>query len=587
MKPGKLLILMLTLGLLHNPASALVLEGQVRDEAGQPIAGVMIKVVSSSAGAEATKVFTGADGRYRLPDLSSNVHINSLKISTFRLGYDQTSPGTDVLTQLAPDANAEVVQVDFDMQSTRNVAHQVPASAWLAKSPAGTERNRTLLACSQCHQMPNARVQDFAASLDGLNEKQREQSWRAITSYMRIAFYGALQAEHGPGLEDMPVEQIMKPEHSFLDQGDEDALAPFLAKYMPTNFDQFDIDDVDQFSSGRLGVNERTVIREFPWPVGTSFLRETAVMDGQVWAVDIQRNRLARLQPDNGSYRWYDLPRMGVTAPHTLVPDNEGNLWVTLLGGTGESAAKFNPRSEEWTFFGGFPKGVVAHDFSAGANYKMAFDHRNFNWMTIINKNSLLGFNPDSGAVEHYPLPTPKGEDPNNPDHTAVYGGGMTSDGNVWFAQYQGNFGRFNTKTMKVDHLVEFPQRQGPHRFQIDDNDMIYVSLLGSGEIMVYDGIKLQEVKRIALPDRNAAPYSVAWDPIRKVLWAGVTNNNTLFKIDPKTGESWDYPIEIKDLHIRMIAFDESNGDLWVTSSPLPPESAATNRIFQLHPGDI
>jgi len=587
MKISHLLPIVLGFSLIQQSALALVLEGKVIDQVGKPLPGVMIKVTSSSAGPDTIKVFTGSDGRYRLPDLGANIHVNSLKISTFMLGYEQTSPTGDVLTQLVDKNNLEVVRVNFDMQAIKNVAHQVPASAWLSRGPAGVERNRTLLACSQCHQLPNERVRKFATNLAGLNEKQREQSWRAMTSYMRIAFYGALQAEHAPGLDEMPVEHILKPEHSFLDQADEDALAPFLAKYMPTNFEQFDISEVGSFTNGQLGVNERTFIREYGWPVGTSFLRETAVVNGEVWSVDIQRNRLARLDPDSGHYRWYDLPRMGATAPHTLVPDDAGRLWVTLLGGTGECAAVFDPSSEEWQFFGGFPKGLVAHDFSAGANYKMAFDNNNFNWMTIINNNSLLGFNPASGEVAQYQLPAPKDEDPNNPDHTAVYGGGMTSDGNVWFAQYHGYFGRFNTTTREVDHLVEFPERQGPHRFQIDDQDRIYVSLLGSGEIMVYDGIKLKEIKRLQLPDRSAAPYSVAWDPIRKVIWAGVTNNDTLFKIDPETGESWEYPIQIKDLHIRMIAIDEKSGDLWVTSSPLPPEEQAMNRIFQLHPGDI
>ena len=583
----KLLPLFLGLSLFHISASALVLEGQVKDQDGKPVAGVMIKVVSSSAGADTTKVFTGKDGRYRLPDMGTNVHINSLKIDTFRLGYEQTSPTNNVLTELADQSNPEVVKVDFSMQAIQNVAHQVPSSAWLAGTPSGEDRNRMMLTCSQCHQMPNERVRNFATSLEGLTESQREQSWRAIAAYMRIAFYGALQAEHAPGLAELPIEEIMKPEHSFINQADEDALAPFLAKNMPTNFDNFDIEDVGSFTTGRLGVNERTVIREYTWPVGTSFIRETAVVDGEVWSVDIQRNRLAKLNPKNGSYRWYDLPRMGATAPHTIVPDLDGNLWLTLLGGTGESAAMFNPKSEEWRIFGGFPKGMVAHDFSAGANYKMAFDKNNFNWMTVINDNSLVGFNPDTGAVERYLLPIPAGESASNPDHIAVYGGGMTSDGNAWFAQYNGYFGRFNTTTKEVDHLVEFPDRQGPHRFQIGDDDMIYVGLLASGEIMVYDGANLKEVKRIPLPDRNAAPYSLAWDPIRKVIWAGVTNNNTLFKIDPITGEAEEYPIEIKDLHIRMIAIDENNGDLWVTSSPLPPEEAAMNRIFQLHPGDI
>jgi len=568
-------------------ANALVLEGQVTDSSGAPVPGVMVTVISSSAAAEKTKVFTGADGRYHVPDFGKSVHVNSLRIKVSKLGYDQSAPATDVLTQLLKEEPGEVVEVDFTMKPITNIAHQVPASAWLAKAPDGAATNRTILACTQCHQLPNERVINFAKNLAGLDENQREQSWRAMTSYMRIAFYGVLQAEHAPSLDDLPIATLMDPAHSFINQEDEDMLAPLLAKYLPTNFDHFDVKDASVFTSGKLGVNKRTLIREYPWPETGSFLRETVVVDGDVWSVDIQRNRLAKLNKETGGYTWYDVPLVGASAPHTLVPDAEGNIWITLLGGMGQAAAMFNPKTEAWRFYDGFAAGLAAHDFSAGRNYTMEFDDKGFNWMTIIDRNDLVGFNRDSGEIITVDLPLAPGETRDNELHACAYGAGMTSDKNVWFAQCFGRFGRFNTKTMEFDHLVDFPETQGPHRFQVGDDDLIYVSLLGSSEVMIYDGKALKEVKRIKMPDSRSALYSLLWDPVRKVIWSGVINNDTIFRIDPVTEEITEYPMGIKDLHIRMMAIDKDNGDIWITNSPLPPEDHETNRLFLFRPGDI
>ena len=325
---------------------------------------------------------------------------------------------------------------------------------------------------------------NFARNLDGLDESQREQSWRAMTSYMRIAFYGVLQSEHAPSLEEMgiPVDVLMNPGHSFINQEDEDVLAPLLAKYLPTNFDEFDIKDAGSFTTGNLGVNGRTMIQEYVWPEEGSFLRETVVVDGEVWGVDIQRNRMARLDKATGGLEWHDVPVMGASAPHTLVPDADGNIWTTLLGGAGQAAAMFNPKTGDWRFYDGFDAGLAAHDFSAGPNYVMDWDDRGFNWMTIIDRNKLVGFHKDTGEIITVDLPTPEGEDAANPLHIGAYGGGMTSDKHVWFAQYFGYFGRFNTQTREIDHLVEFPDLEGPHRFQVGDDDGIYVALIGSGE---------------------------------------------------------------------------------------------------------
>lgn len=565
-------------------AHALGLSGTVKSEDGKPVAGVMVKVTSASAAALVTKVFTDAKGEYQVPDMGKNVGVNSMYVETFKLGYEQVQPKAPAVADLLPKIEKSMARVDFVLKPTTNIAAQVPASAWLSAAPQSPEKERTIVTCTQCHQLPNERVKKLAAGMAGQDEAQREQVWRAMVGVMRSAIYGALQSEHSQPMTPEQLAETAKPENSFIDKKDEDIVAPWLAKYMPTNFDNFDVAKKGAFASVPLGVTKKTMVREFPYDE-KSFVRETGVTNGELWVDDIARNRIGKLDPKTGAYKWYDVPSPGAPAPHTMVMDGEGNIWTTLLGGAGEMASMFNPKTETWRIYGGFPKGMAAHDFSEGPNYQMYFDKNNINWMTIITHNKTIGFNRATGEVTPiYDLPLQEGE---TPFHIGAYGGGMTSDRNFWFAQYYGVLGRFNTETRKVDFQIKYPDYAGPHRMVIDKNDMIYLTLIGSGQISVIDGKKLKEVKRIDLPDRSSAPYAISLDTRRNALWLATVNNDSLFKYDLKSGQFSEYPVGIKDLHMRNIAIDKKTGDLWIASSPIPSNEAEMRRLFLYHPGDI
>lgn len=570
----------LSVGVAH----ALGLAGTVKQDNGQPVAGVMVKVTSASAAALVTKVFTDAKGEYTVPDLGKNVGLNSMYVETFKLGYEQAQPQAKALAVVVPKISKGVAQVDFVLKPATNIAAQVPASAWLSAAPASAEKNRTIVTCSQCHQMPNERMKKLAEGLAGQDVAQREQVWRAMVGVMRSAVYGALQSEHSQAMTPEQLVEAAKPENSFIDKKDEDIVAPWLAKYMPTSFEKFDVADKARFAGAPLGVTKKTVIREYPYDE-KSFVRETGVVNGEYWVDDIARNRIGKLDPKTGAYTWYDVPSPGAPAPHTMVMDGEGNVWTTLLGGTGGMASMFNPKTGAWRIYNGFPKGMAAHDFSQGANYLMDFDKNNINWLTIITHNKTIGFNRATGEVTPiYDLPLPDNE---TPFHIGAYGGGMTSDKNFWFAQYYGVLGRFNTDTRKVDFEIKYPDYAGPHRMVVASNDLIYLTLIGSGQVSVIDAKKLKEIKRIDLPDRSSAPYAISLDTRRNALWIATVNNDSLFKYDLGSGKFSEFPVGIKDLHMRMIAIDKKSGDLWIASSPIPWNESEMRRLFLYHPGDI
>ena len=96
------------------------------------------------------------------------------------------------------------------------------------------------------------------------------------------------------------------------------AVAAFLAKHLPTRFDE-----LKSFDYGApLGVTDKTVMREIQLPQD-AFVREVGLTPDSpyLWGADLQHNRLLRVDPETGDIHVLDMMRMVV-----LVFDAKGNF---------------------------------------------------------------------------------------------------------------------------------------------------------------------------------------------------------------------------------------------------------------------
>ena len=127
-------------------------------------------------------------------------------------------------------------------------------------------------------------------------------------------------------------------------------------------------------------------ITEWPVPWEDTRPRDPFV-DNQdnVWFVGQQGNYIAYLDPENETFKRYELEKG--TYPHNLIVDNDGYVWY------------------------------------AG------------------NRNAHIGkLNPKNGEITKFPMPDPDARDP----HTLVF----NKDGDIWFTVQGGNFiGKLMTKT--------------------------------------------------------------------------------------------------------------------------------------------
>ena len=568
-----------------SPAFALEVAGKLTDQKGQAVPGAMVTLAGGAINASTISVFTDSSGRYQL----NNVPIQTLdgvELRTKVIGYEQAS---------APAMGKQIgntIEVNIAMRSIDNVAHQVPPSAWMAQFPDERATHAVMLNCAQCHQFPHAKVRDYATKLGPLNAAAREQVWRQIFLFMRVKAVGIMPEGLNIDLATVPLETFKDDANNGFSHGDQNTMAPSLAKYMKDDFSHYTVEDYNKLRAplGNIG----TQIREFQLPPPEeSMFHDTNIFRGSdgrlsTWSVDWMNRRMARTYMDTGEQKMFELPENTIGA-HTLVPDTRGYLWVTFQ--VSGDIGRFDPASETWKLWKtgkrGWTQGGagLVHSFANTANFRTGFDGKGRLWASLGGVNQLVALNPESGKVETFPAPSTRGD---SPFSSGLYGGVMSSDGkHVWFTQLQGHLFSFNTETEKVETVIEFPRGSGPRRLAIDDNDVIYLPLFGAGELYVYDARAKKEIGRYPLPDRAAAPYAVTWDPGRNAVWFGSGNSNRIYRFDVATKKFLEYPLPSGEgTLVRAIAVDEKSGNIYFSYAPVA-QLKRPHMVVEIIPGEL
>lgn len=578
-------------GTLVPAAFGFEVSGTVKDRVGKPVPNVRVTIAGDDLVPTTTTVFTTADGTFRAPKVNAAYDGNKIEISTFRIGFEEDA------RKLTADKNGNVI-LDAILRTKRNVADQVPASAWFPGKAGDRDLHITINECAGCHQLAAARVKTFASSLDGLSVADKAEAWKAMVQYMReqaleMGPSGHSEPRWGLTRESPDYKAAITPDGSFFRPQDEKIVVEFLSKKFPTSFETYtNYDEVKRL--GAFGVNAKTVIEEFKLP-SYGWTREVSIVPGSkfVWFLELDKDRLGRLDPSDGSVTWVDVPGKGPQGPHTLNADADGGLWAALE--ESYSIGRYDPKTDKWRIYPP-PKGVkfaITHDTAFNSMRHVQPDFKGRIWLTLVGLNELWSVDIKTAAVERFRMPLPPDQDLFN---VFLYGTVMEpSRKRVWFTQLHGFLGSFNVETETVETIVPFPYGAAPRRMAIEESGILWVPLYGDGQVVKFDTEARKILATYDMPDRGGASYSVTLDPKRKAIWIGTTNSDRIYRFDIETEKWRHYPLPRAEAFIRMLEIDHETGDLWTAYSNLPigprdPEtygkSWANNMIVRIHPGD-
>jgi streptogramin lyase len=554
---------------------------------------VTLTFATVSNGPTAITVFSDEQGAFRMP-----LHVSAIpadaSLAAHKLGYKQVDPASAAV-QVKSGAPAGSYETRLYLDPVANIAGQVPASAWLAQGAPGDAKNITLTSCSSCHQVPSPKMREYAAKIEAVRggpdgDRQaieewrkvvRHESWRTIVTYMRSHHSAVFPLDSAMTLDAVDWPTAQNADYNFFNARQGEVVASYLAANFPRSTASLRNDAYDYGAA--LGVSPRTVIREFAFPA-EALVRELvpAPRSPYLWGADVRRNLLVRLDPRNGATKWIGVDFKGSTGPHTIAPDDDGNLWVTMVDN--DQFGRFDPRTERWRLWTLRPSSLpdtasmagaaIVHDMSIDSRGHMARDASGNIWLTMVGTNQMGTLNPQSGYIAFYDTNTIAGFSPIN---HLIYSTVLSADGQrAWYSQVNGSVGCIDTRTKKVVGLIEFPEGTGPRRMARDNAGHLWVALFGSGQVARIDMKQARVIATFDLPDRAAAPYAVTWDERRQAVWVANANSDAIYRLDPRSA---------KDFHQRTPTMSRIAVPSIISSTEVPRSgsvmtSAAGARIM-------
>ncbi len=486
---------------------------------------------------QSTSVFSQADGSFRIESLSD---------ATFKIRARLPGQRDEWIENVK--LGKESISITMESAAGKDLEVQRPASSAFAQLKFESPRDRLnfKMNCAYCHQI----------GTPGFRTPEKPVDWE--TMIRRMDGFGGLY----PHTKNTIVPRI-------IDTYKDDAVDSW-PKYVPPP------------PPTGMVTKAKITAWEMGEPYVGSFHDLEVGDDGLAYVVHIGKQYTATLDPKTGERIYYRLPR-GSHGPHSIEPDNEGNMWLTLCV-SGEMA-KFDLETKEYTILSSAEppaeRGSWPHTLRVDPK-----DSEGYIWYTDAGRNSVFRLHPrtldrkeyqllDAGQVRGGGKGESRGITPYGLDYSPI-------DGTIWYSKLNGNrIGRIDPKVPDGDITEWNPPFRGPRRLHVAPDGNVWVPGFGSGVFGRFDP-KTEEWTTYPLPDYlNQIPYALNVAPDGTV-WICGTHNDTLYRFNPETEYLIEFPLPFRVSYTREIEFDK-DGNVWTsTSGPARHMENACGTIIKL-----
>jgi streptogramin lyase/mono/diheme cytochrome c family protein len=494
--------------------------GRVKSSSGKAMGGVMISAFDDER-RQSTSVFSQADGSFRIDDLhEANFRIRARLPGQRDEWIDGVALGDEAVAITMKPAN------DAELEAQR------PATSAFAQLKFDSPRDRLnfKMMCAYCHQI----------GTPAFRAPEEPVDWETMIT--RMDGFGGLY----PHTKKTIVKRI-------IDTYKDDAVERWL-KYVPPP------------APTGMVTKAKITAWELGEPYTGSFHDLEVGDDGLAYVVHIGKQYTATLDPKTGERIYYRLPR-GSHGPHSIEPDNDGEMWLTLCV-SGEMA-KFDLETKEYTILSSAEapaeRGSWPHTLRIDPK-----DPEGYIWYTDAGRNSVFRLHPKTLERREYHLLEAgqvkaggKGESRGITPYGLDY---SPADGMIWYSKLNGNrIGRIDPKAPDGDVTEWNPPFRGPRRLHVAPDGIVWVPGFGSGVFGKFDP-KTEKWTTYPLPDYlNQIPYALNVAP-DGMVWICGTGNDTLYRFNPKTEYLVEFPLPYRVSYTREIEFDK-DGNVWTSTS--------------------
>ena len=316
----------------------------------------------------------------------------------------------------------------------------------------------------------------------------------------------------------------------------------------------------------------KTEITEFELPKTSQPLYVIYGSDNNVWLSDPTAPRIWKFSTQTEEFFEYVLDG---DSSITLEEDAEGLIWFTDIKSS--TIGSLNPSSGMVQTF----KTPKLYPLTQN-NFPISLEsYEGKIWVTVINKNAILKFDPKSESWEEFILPT---------ENSGPFSLKADNTGKLWFTQQSS--GQLGFIDMTSGNIIELDIETLviPETITIGKDGTVWVAEHGEGGgIAAYNHV-LGTLKRIPSPSYSALANSAVFDKYGNVWFAQHTIDN-LAVYDPQSKATLTVPIPTNQSWVQFLA-SGSDGDIWfveqkanklgkVTVSEGSPSGSAPQRQSQ------
>jgi streptogramin lyase len=302
------------------------------------------------------------------------------------------------------------------------------------------------------------------------------------------------------------------------------------------------------------GKATRVVITEYDMPrksIAPHDVRTDA--DGMVWYSNFVENFLGRLDPRTGAHIEYAYPVLKPGFPTgslALEPDNQGNLWLSMMFQSG--LAKFDIKTRQFQLFTIPPR--LNSDTTQQSLLMPGRSHIDGKvWTNDVNTRAILRIDIATGEVETF---DPFSALPDGRQHSP-YGMAADSGNNLYFMDFGDEYiGRVDAKTGRTTLYPTPTARSRPRRTMLDAQGRLWFAEFAANKLAMFD-IKKETVTEWDVPTPHTYPYDVFADRNGE-LWSGSMSSDRILRFDPETGKSVEYLLP-RQTNIRRVFVDNSS----------------------------
>jgi len=517
------------------------ISGSVKNQAGEPVVGALVKVKGD--GIElGFMVVSGDSGRYNSPNLIPGKYF----VQGFGGGY-----------QSAPSGPAEVAaghQAKIDLILDSPLHSPVPAKRLtdadfeklMPDGDVAGVKHSLAHQCNECHTLERI-----------VSARKTPEKWRATIDRMRDY-----------EIEDRHPLWIRFEEDGLLDR----LWWEYLAKYLVQDAPQYP-EVVQQWlnqpgspphpnrnwpAALLKGEGAKYVVMEFSLPAHTGPGDIAVDSQGIAWVGERDAGMLGKFDPKSLTYTRIAPPagRNPKIQVNAVAVDPQDHVWFADDGP--------NARILEYS-----PKSGV---FNSYAIPEFRWPVPDAGWARIATLRFLGGMVWGSGETSDRILlldpSTRKIMDFSVPRGSSPFGLAVGPDSTIWYAGLIGNsIVKLDPKTGRLEPHNVRTDRSELKALAADSNRTLWAAATESGKLVRIDN-KTGDVVEIDLPTENSGPFALDVDTRRDLVWFSETYVDQLARYDPGRNSFVEFPLPNADSDIRRIEVDRTNPNrVWWASA--------------------